>query len=179
MIPIQFSRSNTLVRDKDGQFVPSQNIAVNLGTTVNINDNSEGATDSTWSSQRLRGEIASVVEQMVQQAVDLQQAIDESKAWTIVIESDGGRNCYNSDFKSTLTAKLYHGPDDVTDQFDDTYFRWHRESIDVDSDLYWNSTHNTGTKSINITINDMVSFSTVEFVCEFVVDDVALVTSKE
>lgn len=178
MIPIQISQSQTLVRDKDGKFVPNQNIAVNFGTTVNINDNSDGSKDSTWSSERLGREIETVVGQIVQQALDLQQQIDVSKPWSVVIESENGRNCYNKDFRTTLNARVYHGSEDVTDQYDASMFRWRRESYDSDGDTYWNTVHNTGTKSLIITAYDMVSFSTTEFICEFWEDEIKLASSK-
>lgn len=166
MIPIKVSPSKIKVRNENGEFEEVAVGSANLGTTVNINDNAEGS-DSTWSSTKLKSEMQSIVSQMETSSSELDQKIEVSKQWTLLIQSTNGKMYSGSDFETTLTVQLYHGSELVTDQYDDSCFIWVRESIDKDGDTAWNATHNTGTKSLTITEYDTVGYSTTEFECQF------------
>lgn len=166
MIPIKVSPSKIKVRNENGEFEEVAVGSTNLGTTVNIDDNAEGS-DSTWSSTKLKSEMESIVLQMETSSNELDQKIEDSKQWTVLISSSNGRMYSGTEFETVLTVELYHGGVLVTDQYDDSQFIWVRESIDKDGDTAWNVTHSTGTKTLTITANDVVGYSTTEFECQF------------
>lgn len=166
MIPIKVSPSKIKIRNENGEFEEVAVGAANLGTTVNIDDNAEG-TDSTWSSNKLKSEMTSIIQQMETSSNELDRKIEDSKQWTLIINSSNGKNYSGSNFETVLSVELYHGNELVTDQYDDSCFLWIRESIDKDGDVAWNATHNTGTKSLTITAFDTVGYSTTEFECQF------------
>lgn len=166
MIPIKVNPSKIKIRNENGEFEEVAVGAANLGTTVNIDDNAEGS-DSTWSSTKLKSEIQSVVQQVESTTSELDQKIQDSKQWTLLITSSNGKIYSGTSFETILSVELYHGSELVTDQYDDSQFIWKRESIDKDGDVAWNATHNTGTKSLTITGYDTVGYSTTEFECQF------------
>ena len=166
MIPIKVSSSKIKVRNEKGEFKEVSIGASNLGTTVNIDDNADGL-NSTWSSNKLRGEIETIINQMQQSSNELEMKIENSKTWTVNVISSNGINCINDDFKSTLSVELYHGNELVTDQYDPSCFIWVRESLDKDGDIAWNAIHNTGSKTLEITAYDTVGYSVTNFICQF------------
>ena len=62
-----------------------------------------------------------------------------------------------------LTAKVYHGVTDVTDDLPDARFQWKRESNDITADGVWNADHQ-GMKSVVISGADV--FRQATFRCE-------------
>lgn len=166
MIPIKVSPSKIKVKNKEGTFEEIAIGAVNFGTNVNINDNAEGA-NSTWSSNKLKSEIESVVLQMQESSAKLNQKIEDSKNFTLKVVSTNGRYCDSDEFTTTLSVELYYGNELVTDQYEDKCFIWIRESLDKDGDIGWNATHNNGSKTLEITQYDLVSFSDTDFICQF------------
>ena len=179
MIPIKVSNSKIKVRDETtGEFKEVSVGSANLGNTVNINDNVDGK-DSTWSSEKLKQEITSVIEQMQSSANNLNNKIEQSKAYRVLINSSGGIHAYALDYKTTLTVQLLHGPDDVTDAYGNENFHWLRHSDNVDADNAWNSSHNYKSKSIEIDINDLEPQTINEFECQFWIEDTLMATSLD
>lgn len=166
MIPIKISSSKIKVRNENGEFEEVSIGSSNLGTTVNIDDNAEGS-NSTWSSNKLKGEIQTIIQQVQQSSDELDKKIEDSKTWTVNVVSSNGVNCTNDDYITTLSVELYHGNDLVTDQFDSSCFIWVRESLDKDGDIAWNATHNTGSKTLEISAYDTVGYSVTDFICQF------------
>ena len=69
---------------------------------------------------------------------------------------------------TTLTARVWHGSENVTDALPATRFQWRRKSADDTADTIWNATH-TGTKSILLTTRDVYFSATYD--CELVKED--------
>ena len=67
-----------------------------------------------------------------------------------------------------MSPTLFYGNTDVTDGYQDENFLWKRQSSDSDGDNYWNAAHETGTKSLHITNEDIYGSAT--FTCYFVVE---------
>lgn len=65
--------------------------------------------------------------------------------------------------QTTLSARVYQGKDDITDELSSSLFRWKRVSSDTISDEVWNETH-MGMKSITITTLDVYYSATYQ--CE-------------
>ena len=65
--------------------------------------------------------------------------------------------------QTTLSARVYQGKDDVTDNVSASMFRWKRISSDSTSDAVWNNAH-IGMKSITITTLDV--FYSATYQCE-------------
>jgi hypothetical protein len=66
-----------------------------------------------------------------------------------------------------LEARVYQNAEEITDQYDDSRFRWTRTSLDSTADAIWNSAHySVGTKSLHITDEDVESRAT--FFCELI-----------
>lgn len=65
--------------------------------------------------------------------------------------------------QTTLSARVYQGKDDITDELSPSLFRWKRVSSDAISDEVWNETH-IGMKSITITTLDVYYSATYQ--CE-------------
>lgn len=55
---------------------------------------------------------------------------------------------------TTLSARVWHGGEDVTDALDAARFLWHRTSADGMADSIWNEAH-AGVKSVEITTEDV------------------------
>ncbi len=178
MIPIKVSNSKIKVRDETGEFKEVSIGSANLGTTVNINDNVDGK-DSTWSSEKLKQEISSVIQQMQDSSDELTNKIEQSKSYMVLITSSNGVYAGSLTYNTTLSVQLLHGPEDVTDQYTNENFRWLRHSDNVDADESWNSTHNYRAKSIEITINDLEPQTINEFECQFWIEDTLMATSLD
>lgn len=65
--------------------------------------------------------------------------------------------------QTTLTAKVYQGKDDITDQIPASRFKWKRVSSDSTGDMVWNNNH-AGKKSITLTTLDVYYSATYQ--CE-------------
>jgi len=94
---------------------------------------------------------------------DLDEKIDNSATYTLYIDCPNGTNIYGQNV--ILNAKLFKNSVEVTNDFDDEYFTWTRQSNDHYGDVYWNDNHQSGTKTITVTAND-VSIN-ADFKCVF------------
>lgn len=94
---------------------------------------------------------------------DLDEKIDNSATYNLYIETPNGTNIHGGNL--ILNARLFKNSVDVTNEWDDSYFIWTRQSKDSFGDLYWNDQHSTGAKQITITGND-VSVN-ASFQCKF------------
>ena len=74
-----------------------------------------------------------------------------------------------------LQAVLLKNNVDVTNQYDASCFVWTRTSADSYGDLYWNSNHSSGEKSITVTGNDVKIHA--DFKCTFSYGDVSVTAS--
>lgn len=101
---------------------------------------------------------------------DLNTKIDENAIYSLHIEAPNGTNVNGGNI--TLKALLFKNNQDVTDEFNASYFIWTRTSNDSAGDLVWNNNHQTGAKTIIITAGD-VSVN-AEFQCRFEYEDVVV-----
>lgn len=70
----------------------------------------------------------------------------------------------SEDIKSTtLSARVWHGSENVTDSIPAARFSWKRVSSDSTADALWNTAH-TGMKSITLTVQDILYSAT--YTCE-------------
>lgn len=79
--------------------------------------------------------------------------IDNSATYTLYIDCPNGTNIHGQNI--ILTAHLFRNSVEVTDEFDDQYFTWTRQSSDYYGDIYWNDNHQFKTKTITVTANDV------------------------
>jgi hypothetical protein len=106
---------------------------------------------------------------------DLNQKIEENIQYKLEIISTNGILFSNSVIHTTLTPILYRGNIDVTDQYGDECFIWHRLSDDQEYDEYWDSQH-VPQKQLRITNEDVYKITT--FRCDFVLEDTVLASSQ-
>ena len=92
--------------------------------------------------------------------------IEEQKMYRLVISSSNGNIFKNGNISTVLTATVFSGDKDVTDELDDSQFIWTRVSSDAESHKAWNSAHFGGTKSITITNDDVKARAT--FYCDLI-----------
>lgn len=92
--------------------------------------------------------------------------INAKKMYRLVINSSNGNIFKNSDISTTLTATVFSWDDDVTDELDPNQFVWTRVSDDEEADIAWNHDHYGGTKSIEITADDVQHRAT--FFCDLI-----------
>ncbi len=69
---------------------------------------------------------------------------------------------------TTLTARVWHGSENVTDSLPASRFRWKRKSADSTADGIWNAAH-TGMKSITLTTRDVLYSATYD--CELLKEE--------
>ena len=67
--------------------------------------------------------------------------------------------------KTILTAKVYHGKDDITNKLNANMFKWIRTSSDSFADKVWNNEHK-GVKSIELTTQDVFYSATYQCALE-------------
>lgn len=80
---------------------------------------------------------------------ELQESMNDVVGLRLEIESTG--DSLGAGIESTtLTAHVWRGTVDVTDEFDDSLFRWTRQSADPAGDAAWNAAH-VGMKSVTLT----------------------------
>ena len=85
-------------------------------------------------------------------------------ALSLQILSANGNIFKNGRVSTTLTVKVWSGDEEITDLFDANDFRWTRVSADTAGDERWNREHFGGSKSVEITGDDVNSRAT--FFCE-------------
>ena len=111
---------------------------------------------------RIPGFIAPIMHEMSGQIDE----INAKKMYRLVISSSNGNIFKNGDISTTLSATVFSWDEDVTDELDPNQFIWTRVSDDPDADITWNHDHFGGTKSIEITTDDVVQRAT--FFCDLI-----------
>ena len=92
--------------------------------------------------------------------------IEEQKMYRLVITSTNGNIFKNGSISTTLNATVFSWDENVTDELDDNQFIWTRVSDDAASDSEWNDRHFGGTKSVEITTDDVNIRAT--FFCDLI-----------
>lgn len=91
---------------------------------------------------------------------------DGQSPYDVDIISANGLLFKNGVIQTTLTAVVYRGEDNVTEQLDANQFRWTKINADGSLDKTWNTIHAGGTKSITVTSEDIYRRAT--FNCDIV-----------
>lgn len=102
----------------------------------------------------------------VQQQSDRITQIENTKMYRMVISSSNGNIFKNGEISTTLYATVFSWDTNVTDELDDNQFIWTRVSDDPDADTVWNADHFSGSKSIEITTEDVHVRAT--FFCDLI-----------
>ena len=92
--------------------------------------------------------------------------IEEQKMYRLVISSSNGNIFKNGIINTTLYATVFSWDENVTDSLDPNQFIWTRVSDDTAADAVWNADHAGGTKSIDITSDDVKVRAT--FFCDLI-----------
>lgn len=92
--------------------------------------------------------------------------INEQKMYRLVISSSNGNIFKNGNIQTTLTATVFSWDENITDTLDPNQFVWTRVSDDAEADAEWNAAHYGGTKSIEITSDDVDVRAT--FFCDLI-----------
>ncbi len=93
-------------------------------------------------------------------------SIEEQKMYRLVISSSNGNIFKNGNIKTTLYATVFSWDENITDTLDDNQFIWTRVSDDTEADTEWNADHFGGSKSIEITSDDVEVRAT--FFCDLI-----------
>lgn len=91
-------------------------------------------------------------------------ATENDIAWKVEILSSNGNIFKNNIIDTVLSAKVYKGKKDVTNEIEASRFRWKRTSINTTRDIKWNDEDGIGTKEIIVTREDVQQRAT--FTCE-------------
>lgn len=102
----------------------------------------------------------------VTEVSDRISVIEEQKMLRLVINSSNGSIFKNNNIQTTLYATVFSWDENITDTLDDNQFIWTRVSDDTEADKLWNSAHFGGTKSIEITSDDVKVRAT--FFCDLI-----------
>jgi len=92
--------------------------------------------------------------------------IEEQKMLRLVITSTNGSIFKNGNIQTTLEATVYSWDENITDTLDENQFIWTRVSDDAAADAEWNQQHFGGSKSIEITKDDVKVRAT--FFCDLI-----------
>lgn len=92
--------------------------------------------------------------------------IESQKMYRLVISSSNGNIFKNGIINTTLYATVFSWDENVTDSLDPNQFIWTRVSADTASDAIWNADHAGGTKSVEITSEDVNARAT--FFCDLI-----------
>jgi len=92
--------------------------------------------------------------------------INEQKMYRLVISSSNGNIFKNGNIETTLTATVFSWDENITDTLDPNQFVWTRVSDDAEADKEWNDKHYGGSKSIDITKEDVNIRAT--FFCDLI-----------
>ena len=92
--------------------------------------------------------------------------IENQKMYRLVISSSNGNIFKNGIINTTLYATVFSWDENVTDTLDENQFIWTRVSEDAEADKLWNDAHFGGTKSIEITSDDVKVRAT--FFCDLI-----------
>ena len=102
----------------------------------------------------------------------LDEKIESSATYTLYIETPNGNKMTPSGL--ILNAHLFKNSNEITNEYDDSYFIWTRHSSDSYGDSYWNDQHSTGTKMLIVTANDVYKDAT--FQCKFETEQIVAVS---
>ena len=91
-------------------------------------------------------------------------ATENDIAWKLEIISSNGNIFKNNIIDTVLSARVYKGKKDVTDELPASSFKWKRTSTNSTRDAKWNDADGIGVKSITITREDVNQRAT--FTCE-------------
>lgn len=81
--------------------------------------------------------------------------VKNSVVYKLEILSSNGLVFKSGQINTELEARVYHGSEDKTDEFNASRFIWQRISNDLMGDVEWNRSHSGGTKKIIITPEDV------------------------
>lgn len=107
---------------------------------------------------------------------NLNQKIEDNIQFRLELFSSDGIIFTNGVIDTYIQVTLYKGNDDVTTDYEDSCFVWSKQSSDADLDDYWNSQHQTGTKTLHITNEDV--YRRAQFRCDFVLNDAVVATAS-
>ena len=102
----------------------------------------------------------------VEQVSDRITTIEEQKMYRLVISSSNGNIFKNGNIQTTLYATVFSWDENITDTLDENQFIWTRVSDDTEADATWNADHFGGSKSIEITSDDVEVRAT--FFCDLI-----------
>ena len=102
----------------------------------------------------------------VEQVGDRVTDIENKRMYRLVISSSNGNIFKNGVLSTTLYATVFSWDENVTDSLDPNQFIWTRVSADPSSDAKWNADHAGGTKSVEITSEDVDARAT--FFCDLI-----------
>lgn len=91
-------------------------------------------------------------------------ATESDIAWKVEIVSSNGLIFKNNIIDTVLSAKVYKGKKEMTDELDASKFTWKRTSTNKERDARWNDLEGVGVKEITITREDVNQRAT--FSCE-------------
>lgn len=94
---------------------------------------------------------------------DLRDEMDSKLGYRVEVISSNGLIFRNGAISTELTAKVYKGKEDVTDNLEASRFSWYRVGSDGAADTEWDNLH-TGMKSVAITNSDVTGRAT--FLCK-------------
>lgn len=80
--------------------------------------------------------------------------INNNVAYNVLISSSNGNSFINGNINTVLTATVYKGQIDITDQLQNNNFVWTRVSDDTESDNIWNYEHQNIGNQVTITNYD-------------------------
>lgn len=103
---------------------------------------------------KVEKELENFTNKTIENFTAMQEEINGNISYDVLIDSSNGLAFKNGDIKTTLSAIVRKGNEDITDQFTDTQFSWTRVSKDPDGDIVWNNAHKH-TKSVVITDADV------------------------
>ncbi|MDD4279379.1 MAG: hypothetical protein PHX74_06550 [Candidatus Sumerlaeales bacterium] len=165
--------------DSMGEINVSAGGSINIAASADLNVSAGGKINVTSADDILidGAGLVSVIADDIVLAADnsitlkvqstMQPALDDIDALIghrveIVSTSDILSSAVNS---TTLTAKVWHGNQDVTADFPANAFQWRRVSADPTADTLWNSA-NAGVKSIQMSVLDIQYSAT--FYCNLI-----------
>ena len=102
----------------------------------------------------------------MEEVSDRVDVIEDQRMLRLVISSTNGNIFKNGIINTTLYATVFSWDENITDELDPNQFIWTRVSDDAASDAAWNSAHFGGTKSIDITSDDVRVRAT--FFCDLI-----------
>ena len=153
-------RSGQIVAD----FITTGTLAANL-IKAGVLSSQDGS--SWWDLET--GEIHLRAYATTESVIETNERIDEieeQKMYRLIITSSNGNIFKNNNISTTLSAIVFSWDTNVTDSLDPNQFIWTRVSDDAVADAAWNAAHFGGTKTIEITRDDVNVRAT--FFCDLI-----------